>query len=312
MSHEVESLFSGNRVVPWHGLGEIVEGTLCSAEAIEKAGLNWTVESKPIYTEGGIVIPNHKANVRDTDNKVLGIVSDRYQIVQNKDAFDFTDSLIGEGCQYETAGSLMGGKKIFLLAKMPEKKILEEDFDPYLCFTNSHDGYGAIKAIMTPVRVVCQNTLSLALSKATRSWSTKHIGNLESKMAEARHTLQLANEYMDELAVTADKLAHTKITDEEVEKILSELFPVNEEDSDRRKQNIQEVKNQFMVCMFAPDILKYKNTAYGMVNAASDFATHIAPKRATGSYQENNFNRVLDGHVVIDTVFQKLMAKVNK
>lgn len=312
MSHEVETMFSGNRQVPWHGLGEIVEGTLCSAEAIEKAGLNWTVESKPIYTEGGIVIPNHKANVRDTDNKVLGIVSDRYQIVQNKDAFDFTDSLIGEGCQYETAGSLMGGKKIFLLAKMPEKKILEEDFDPYLCFTNSHDGYGAIKAIMTPVRVVCQNTLSLALSKATRSWSTKHIGNLESKMAEARHTLQLANEYMDELAVTADKLAHTKITDEEVEKILSELFPINEEDSDRRKHNIQEVKNQFMVCMFAPDILKYKNTAYGMVNAASDFATHIAPKRATGSYQENNFNRVLDGHVVIDTVFQKLMAKVNK
>lgn len=312
MSHEVETMFSGNRQVPWHGLGEIVEGTLCSAEAIEKAGLNWTVESKPIYTEGGIVIPNHKANVRDTDNKVLGIVSDRYQIVQNKDAFDFTDSLIGEGCQYETAGSLMGGKKIFLLAKMPEKKILEEDFDPYLCFTNSHDGYGAIKAIMTPVRVVCQNTLSLALSKATRSWSTKHIGNLESKLAEARHTLQLANEYMDELAVAADKLAHTKITDEEVEKILSELFPINEEDSDRRKHNIQEVKNQFMVCMFAPDILKYKNTAYGMVNAASDFATHIAPKRPTGSYQENNFNRVLDGHVVIDTVFQKLMAKVNK
>lgn len=312
MSHEVESLFSGNRVVPWHGLGEIVEGTLCSAEAIEKAGLNWTVESKPIYTEGGIVIPNHKANVRDTDNKILGIVSDRYQIVQNKDAFDFTDSLIGEGCQYETAGSLMGGKKIFLLAKMPEKKILEEDFDPYLCFTNSHDGYGAIKAIMTPVRVVCQNTLSLALNKATRSWSTKHIGNLESKMAEARHTLQLANEYMDELAVTADKLAHTKVTDEEVEKILSELFPVNDEDSDRRKNNIKEIKDQFMVCMFAPDILKYKGTAYGVVNAASDFATHVAPKRATSSYQENNFNRVLDGHVVIDTVFQKLMSKVNK
>ena len=312
MSHEVESLFSGNRVVPWHGLGEIVEGTLCSAEAIEKAGLNWTVESKPIYTEGGIVIPNHKANVRDTDNKILGIVSDRYQIVQNKDAFDFTDSLIGEGCQYETAGSLMGGKKIFLLAKMPEKKILEEDFDPYLCFTNSHDGYGAIKAIMTPVRVVCQNTLSLALNKATRSWSTKHIGNLESKMAEARHTLQLANEYMVELAVTADKLAHTKVTDEEVEKILSELFPVNDEDSDRRKNNIKEIKDQFMVCMFAPDILKYKGTAYGVVNAASDFATHVAPKRATSSYQENNFNRVLDGHVVIDTVFQKLMSKVNK
>jgi len=314
MAHEVENIMyvsneENGRFVPWHGLGTAVAEAPTSAEAIKLAGLDWVVESKPVFTDSGIEIPNYKANIRDIDQKVLGVVSNRYQVVQNKDAFDFTDALIGEGCRYETAGSLCGGKRIFLLARMPESKILDDSFENYICFTNSHDGFSSIKAVMTPVRVVCQNTLSLALSSAKRQWSTKHIGNLDSKLAEARHTLELANDYMTEFGKAADILAHTKVTDAEVEAILDELFPVKEEDSDRRKRNIQEVKDQFMVCMLAPDILKFKGTAWSAVNAASDWATHTAPKRMTDNYQENNFNRVLDGHIVIDTFFQKLMEK---
>lgn len=314
MAHEVENIMyvsneENGRFVPWHGLGTAVAEAPTSAEAIKLAGLDWVVESKPVFTNSGIEIPNYKANIRDIDQKVLGVVSNRYQVVQNKDAFDFTDALIGEGCRYETAGSLCGGKRIFLLARMPEAKILDDSFENYICFTNSHDGFSSIKAVMTPVRVVCQNTLSLALSSAKRQWSTKHIGNLDSKLAEAKHTLELANDYMTEFGKAADILAHTKVTDAEVEAILDELFPVKEEDSDRRKRNIQEVKDQFMVCMLAPDILKFKGTAWSAVNAASDWATHTAPKRMTDNYQENNFNRVLDGHIVIDTFFQKLMEK---
>lgn len=314
MAHEVENIMyvsneENGRFVPWHGLGTAVAEAPTSAEAIKLAGLDWVVESKPVFTDSGIEIPNYKANIRDIDQKVLGVVSNRYQVVQNKDAFDFTDALIGEGCRYETAGSLCGGKRIFLLARMPESKILDDSFENYICFTNSHDGFSSIKAVMTPVRVVCQNTLSLALSSAKRQWSTKHIGNLDSKLAEARHTLELANDYMTEFGKAADILAHTKVTDAEVEAILDDLFPVKEEDSDRRKRNIQEVKDQFMVCMLAPDILKFKGTAWSAVNAASDWATHTAPKRMTNNYQENNFNRVLDGHIVIDTFFQKLMEK---
>lgn len=314
MAHEVENIMyvsneENGRFVPWHGLGTAVAEAPTSAEAIKLAGLDWIVESKPVFTDSGIEIPNYKANIRDIDQKVLGVVSNRYQVVQNKDAFDFTDALIGEGCKYETAGSLCGGKRIFLLARMPESKILDDSFENYICFTNSHDGFSSIKAVMTPVRVVCQNTLSLALSGAKRQWSTKHIGNLDSKLAEAKHTLELANDYMTEFGKAADILAHTKVTDAEVVAILDDLFPVKEEDSDRRKRNIQEVKDQFMVCMLAPDILKFKGTAWSAVNAASDWATHTAPKRMTDNYQENNFNRVLDGHIVIDTFFQKLMEK---
>lgn len=314
MAHEVENMFyvsneENGRFVPWHGLGVSVEEALTSKEAIKIAGLDWKVEAKPIYNDKGIIIPGYKANTRDSDDKVLGLVSNRYKLVQNSEAFDFTDSLIGGDVKYETAGSLLGGKRIFLLARLPEKKILGDDFDNYICFTNSHDGTGAIQACMTPVRVVCQNTLNLALGKATRKWSTKHIGDIESKMEEARQTLQLAEQYMNNLAIVADQMANTTVTEGEVAKIIDELYPISEDASDRTKRTINKKKEDFMICMFSPDILKFKNTAWGVINAASDYSTHGEPARMTSTYQENKFNGILNGDVIIDKVFEKLMKE---
>lgn len=91
--------------------------------------------------------PNYRANIRSTDNKVLGVVTDRYQVVQNREAFDFTDAMIGGGCQYETAGSLFGGKKIFFLAKTDTATILDDEVEPYMCFTNNHDGLVAFVVV---------------------------------------------------------------------------------------------------------------------------------------------------------------------
>ena len=314
MSANVESMYYVNedgssRNVPWHGLGVSVEQAPTSADAIRLAGLDWKVNSMPIFANNQ-EIPGYRANIRETDGKCLGIVGNRYQIIQNKDAFDFTDALIGEGAKYETAGSLDGGKRIWMLARLPETKILDDKVIPYLCFSNGHDGYYTIKACMTPVRVVCQNTLNFALDHAPRSWATRHVGDLTSKLDEARHTLELANNYMTELAITADKLANTDVSEDEVRAILDNVYPVKEDDSDRRKANVEEVKNQFMVCMLAPDILKFKGSAYQVAQAAADFVDHVAPKRKADNYQEKNFGRILDGHVVLDKVFAHLMQKV--
>lgn len=313
MSALVESMAYVNengdsRNVPWHGLGTPCDHAMSSEEALEMAGLNWTVRPEPVYANG-LVLPGYKANIRDTDGAFLGMVGDRYQIVQNKDAFDFTDALIGEGCTYETAGSLEGGKRVFLLARMPKELILGDEVVPYLAFTNGFNGYYSIKACCTPIRVVCSNTLNLALSKAKRTWSTKHVGNLQSKLEEARETLNLAKAYMTNLAETADILANTKVSEEEVRDVLNEIYPTKTEDTDRRKQNIEDMKDQFMVCYFAPDILKFKNTAWGAVQAASDFTTHVAPKRATANYKEKNFGKVLDGNVILDQMFFKMMER---
>ena len=155
MPANVETMFYV-RETPWHGLGINVDEALETEEALKVAGLDWTVNQTKIFTNENMLIPNYKANVRSTDGKILGVVTDRYKVVQNNEAFSFTDSLLGQGVRYETAGSLQEGKKVWLLAKMPEKfKILDDEITPYLVFFNSHDGSGAIKVAMTPVRVVC-------------------------------------------------------------------------------------------------------------------------------------------------------------
>lgn len=307
----VENMFyvsnEGNgRFKPWHGLGTIVADAPTSADALHLAGLDWDVLPEPVYLDNGIVIPNYVANTRSSDKKVLGIVTDRYKVVQNTEAFAFTDALLGEDVRYETAGSLNGGKRIWLLAKMPTEKILGDDVVPYLCFTNTHDGTGAVKVCMTNTRVVCNNTLNLALSTATRMWSTKHMGDIQGKLAEAEQTLEMAHKYNSALAVEAEKLANTSIKDEEVEKILEEIFPIDENDSNRKQTNMTDARDYFRFCYRQEDIKKFYGTLWGVVNAASDMACHMEPARNTDSYRENNWGRIINGHAIIDNIYKKI------
>lgn len=154
MAANVETMFSV-REKPWHGLGTVVAEALSSKEALLAAGLNWNVEQEPIYTEAKEPIEGYRVNIRDTDRKVLGVVSDRYKVIQNSEAFAFTDELLGEGVGYETAGALQEGRKVWLLARMPHEYIITgERITPYLLFSNTHDGTGAVKVALTPIRVV--------------------------------------------------------------------------------------------------------------------------------------------------------------
>lgn len=315
MSANVESMFyvsneENGRFKPWHGLGTIVADAPTSADALHLAGLDWDVVPSPVYLDNGILVPGYKANTRSSDNKVLGIVSDRYKIVQNADAFSFTDALIGDEVKYETAGSLLGGKRIWLLAKMPTEKILDDDVEPYICFTNTHDGTGAIKVCMTPVRTVCSNTLNIALSTAKRMWSAKHMGDISGKLEEAKETLGLATKYMSELSVEADRLANTTIKDEELYKILEEMFPISTEDSNRKTVNMTEARETFIKCYHQEDINKFLGTWWGVINAASDMAGHSTPARVTDTYRENNWNRIIDGHKILDSFYDKAKIAV--
>lgn len=136
MAANVETMFSV-REKPWHDLGVVVEEAPSSEEALRLAGLDWRVVQKSLYTNSGLV-DGYKANVRESDNTVLGVVTDRYKVVQNTEAFAFTDNLLGEGVKYETAGSLQGGKKVWILARLPREYIMSgERITPYLVFSNS-------------------------------------------------------------------------------------------------------------------------------------------------------------------------------
>ena len=308
MSANVETMFYV-REKPWHNLGNRVEEAPTSADALRLAGLDWTVKQHPVQLVGGVVIPGYKANTRSTDKRVLGIVSDRYKIVQNTEAFSFTDELIGGDVRYETAGSLQHGKRIWLLAKMPQTKVAGDEVDPYLCFTNTHDGTGSIRVCMTPIRVVCNNTLNVALNTARRSWSACHTGDMEAKLTEARTCLELAGMYMNELNNYADQLANTKVTEDGVNTLLDNLFPETEEITERKKKTIEKTKEEFYVCYMRPDIAKFLGTAWGVVNAMSDMVCHSEPHRKTNSYQANNWGRIMDGHKLLDRTVELLTAK---
>ena len=135
---------------------------------------------------------------------------------------------------------------------------------------------------------------------------------MDSKLEEARHTLQLANDYMTELDSVADKLAHTKVTESDIAVLLDEIFPITDDMSERKKNNVNEVRNDIMVCMLAPDILKFKDTGWGAINGFADWVSHYKASRETETFAERKFNRILDGHIVLDKAFIKLMQKVNK
>ncbi len=309
MSHNVETMMYV-REKPWHGLGVCVEEAPTSADAIRLAGLDWEVVQEPVFRGNGNEIPNVKANVRSSDGTTLGVVSNRYEIVQNKEAFEFTDSLIGGEVVYETAGSLRDGKAIWLLARFPEQKVLGDAVCPYLCFTNTHDGSGAIRVAVTPIRVVCNNTLNIAMNTAERIWSTKHVGSFQAKVTEAQHCLDLVGGYMDELNKTADVYANTSISDEEIRKIVAEIFPVSENDSPVTQKGVQRLRDEVMTCYFMPDIAQFRNTGWGVINAVADMAAHSVPRRKTSTYRERNFERIVNGHAILDKAVELVNARM--
>ena len=309
MSANVETMFY-TRETPWHGLGVRVEKAPCSKDALELAGLDWKVVQKPIQTEGGQVIPRFKANIRDRDEKVLGVVTDRYKVVQNADAFAFTDELLGEGVSYETAGSLQDGRRTWILARLPQRYIISGDeVTPYLVFMNSHDGTGAIKAAMTPVRVVCQNTLNLALSTAKRSWSANHVGDLHGKLSDARDTLFYAEGYMQELGKAIDRLNQIRLSDRQVYEYIDALLPASDGATGQQKKNLMRLKEDVKIWYFeAPDFKDIGKNGYRFLNAVSDFATHAKPLRESRNYKESLFARTADGNVMIDRAYQLVQA----
>ncbi|MEH2949672.1 DUF932 domain-containing protein [Lachnospiraceae bacterium 56-18] len=309
MAANIESMFYV-RETPWHGLGTKVLEAPASKDALQLAGLNWRVMQEPIYTAMEELVDGYKANVRDSDRKVLGVVTDRYRVIQNDEAFAFTDELLGAGVKYETAGSLQGGRKVWLLAHMPHEYIISgERISPYLLFSNTHDGSGAIKVALTPIRVVCQNTLNLALARAKRSWSMIHTGDIREKMQEAKDTLFLAEKYMDELGKEFEALRMRKLTDKQVMEYIEILLPIEDGSTPQQEKNMKRLREDMKIRYFdAPDLQEVGKNAYRFVNAVSDFATHAEPLRRTANYKENLFSRTVDGNPMIDKAYQMVSA----
>lgn len=253
--------------------------------------------------------------MRNTDNAIFGIVSKQYKVIQNHDAFDFTDALLGMGSgeiTYETAGSLNGGRTVWLLARMPERMILDDKLQPYLVFTNSHDGKSSAKAFITPIRVVCQNTLNMAIGGADRMWSTTHTGDIKGKMDEARRTLALYDIYMNHLQSEADKLATMKLNPAWVDAFICKLMPIKPEFSDVRIKMTEESRLLLKeIYETRPDLSNFRGTAWGMVNAVADYVDHkpFGPTTTvTGRTYERKFEYIISGVGMLDQAYALLKS----
>ena len=302
------SMFDTRNAV-WEGLGKDVNGAVTIDDVMRIADLDWNVVQKPIYTDNRL-IKGYRANVREDNNNVLGIVTNRYSVVQNRDGFAFTEELLGNGFSYETAGCINGGKKIWLLAKLDGCQLAGEDYDPYLVFFNTHDGSGSIRVAITPIRVVCQNMINLALRRSSRSWSCVHKGDIRSKLEEARYTLSHTKEYLESLNEELGNLKLQKLDDAKVKEYVETLLPLKEnEPSQVRRRNIESMRKDLLYrYFFAPDLVDVEKSAYRFINAVSDFATHTSEHKETKHYQENLFDKSANGNPLIDKAYALVKA----
>ena len=263
MSHGLtksDSMFSV-REMPWHGLGVVLDQYPSSIEeALDKAGLGWKVTHGDVLvvkqpewiddfgtTRPAELIParGFKANLREDTGEVLGIVSDEYEVVDNRDAFTFLDALIGSELHFETAGSLWGGRRVWCLARLPEYIELGGDLSAtYIYVANSHDGSMAVTAAVTPIRIVCANTLGAALrqaehgAQAQRTFRFRHTGNLQTKFAEARQVMGMTINYETRFKALADKLALEPIGASALEhRVLRHLWVIDDDTGPRARAN---------------------------------------------------------------------------
>ncbi|GHV48287.1 hypothetical protein AGMMS49546_38720 [Spirochaetia bacterium] len=300
---ENDWMFSGRGVVPWHEIGTVLDGVPSSREAIKAAKLEWTVNQTPVFAAGNFAqeIPGFKANVRSDTKEVLGIVSDRYCIAQNKDVFTFADELIGNGkvkCTYETAGSLWNGRRVFMLVNMPKGRIVGDEYQPYLCLSNAHDGSACLQVFLTGIRVVCNNTLSAALHTAKRKISIRHLSMMEQRKDEALRTMGAASKYFHGLEVFASDLAGKKVN---ITKVLDRLFPVSKDMSKRQLNSNTEVKELIKTLFKQKDDLQnFRGTAWGTYQAIADYRSNAEPRRKTATYADTKMARFLDGDDVMN------------
>jgi phage/plasmid-like protein (TIGR03299 family) len=281
----------------------VLDGVLTSGEAIKEARLTWTVDQTPIYTESNWAAPikGFVANVRSDTKEVLGIVSERYKVAQNKDVFSFADDLIGNGeipCTYETAGSLFNGRRVFMLVNMPIGRIVGDEHRPYVCLSNAHDGTACLQVFLTGIRVVCNNTLSLALWSAKRKISIRHLSVMEQRKEEAVKAMGAASKYFHDLESFAAMLAGKKVS---IVKVLDRLFPVSEDMSKRQLNTNQEVKDVIQnILKKKDDLQNLKGTGWGVYSAIADYRSNAEPMRMTQTYADSKMAKFLDGDDVMN------------
>jgi phage/plasmid-like protein (TIGR03299 family) len=273
MSAEVETMMAYEEPA-WHGLGTVLDHPATAEEALREGGLDWKVEKKPIFLGDGAEVPRHYAMVRDVDNRVLGIVGTKYEPFQNVDAFKFFDNVVSEDSAiYDTAGSLQSGKKVWILAKLPTAIMIgnEDQVDKYVLIHNSHDGNSSIIAGITPIRVVCQNTLNAAMVGLQSRVRVRHTKYAVAALSEAHRVMGIITTNYNKLTEVFGELSSNNINVQNFKEYLDKVFPTDAEHTTRTDKIKKTVTGLFEGQGRGSQLEGSRGTLWGAYNAVTEY-----------------------------------------
>jgi phage/plasmid-like protein (TIGR03299 family) len=286
----------GDRNAAWHKLGQRTPDAVTWQRAVELADLDWQVVKRQQYARNplGVVtaLPVY-ATFRSDDGKYLGTVGEGYSIIQNRDQFTFVDSFLeaASGAHYESAGALGNGERIWCLARIPEADYVVDGGDEhktYIMVANSHDGSLAYQMKLVDTRIVCANTLSVAIQEDGAAFKIRHTVNAQTRMSAALQVMQHVKREAVGLKGKMLRLADRKLTRESIEHVLDRLFPKSKDEQAsqmRRNGTISEVLSLYEQ-NDANAYASIKGTAYNLLNAVTEYADHFRTARGNGSKPE--------------------------
>lgn len=275
------------RTSTWETVGTTAH-TSNFRELLKEADLDYNTVMEDLYVEhdsNKILVPNKKVVLREDNQEILGIVSDRYQLCQNRDALDFVEYL--DGVTLTKAGGV--GGMVWMIGKLPEVNVLGDNITPHLIFQNSHDGSCSIKTTICMLRIVCQNQFVAAFNESPATISIRHQGDLDEKLLVARETMQGVYNYVKTYDQVANTLATQKVTPKRFNDLVEGFFAIPEEASDRTKNFILDRREKFFEAYNADDNQNFKGTKWGLVNAYSDLITHEEYARKVSNWEVNRF-----------------------
>lgn len=283
------------REATWDSIGSALN-TNALDEALANCGLDFTAKAVPATTtlfNGCITrIPNTNAIV-GTDNKIHGVVSDAYQIIQNSEAFDFA-RYITDDLTFLRGGETGTGLN-YLIAALPSIRILGDEITPHLIFQNSFNKKYACKAAVYPLRVVCKNQFNVAFKNAENAITLRHSHTAIEKMEQAKATMSTTAAYMVEFGKLAEKFATLRVGAGALDAFVDYLLPITPDMTPAEIRRMDLKRADFRNCFNADDNGNFRQSAWGLINAYTDFATHYAgtsPRKNARTF-EKRFERSL-------------------
>lgn len=304
------------RTSTFANIGTDISACKTSEEVLNAAGLNYNVIKKSIKYEGAngteYIYPDKVLTVNESTDSVFGVVSSKYEICQNRDAFNFIDYIGNdtEGFEYVKAGEISNGVSnglVYIIAKIPDITLLGDTLTPYIIFQNSHDGMNSVKATVSPLRIVCQNQFNLAFKESSNTVRIIHSSQMDTRLVTARNMMHDVATYMTTFEDTAESLATKKVSQDQIIKIFNDVFKYNPEKmTNRQVTNFEMNRAEFLSCYKAEDNQNFVGTAWGVLNGAADYLTHHQGQRKTS--QEAMFVNTSLLSVALNQIFNRVSA----